>query len=235
MASAMGVAGTRPPEGARTKRRRSRAVTRRPGCREGRGACRSHPRAGPPGLGGSPGVVPSRQGPQGGGGRGDGCQRRRHRAAAGGGGHLRAPAPRGEDRQGAGRGSAAGAQGRQPCGEAGLEPRLGWARPQAEPASLDPVAAVWLQGRQEEQPPVCGGGRGQGWDTRKRRALRGGPARRPAALGAWQAASQGGTSGGNASRVRRVQARHSVGRDCPSAHWPRALEGASGHRRHPRA
>jgi hypothetical protein len=48
-----------------------------------------------------------------------------------------------------------------------------------------------------------------------------------AAIGAWQAASPGGTSGGHSSRVPRVQSRHATGRDCSAAHRPLALGGAS--------
>jgi len=49
---------------------------------------------------------------------------------------------------------------------------------------------------------------------------------------AWNAASKGGTSCGNSSRVRLVKSRNSVGRSCTSLHWKCAMGGASFHGRH---
>jgi hypothetical protein len=62
-----------------------------------------------------------------------------------------------------------------------------------------------------------GVGSGQLVSVLYRRAVRGLPSRRPSALWAWNAASQGGTNGRNPSRVRLVNSSISIGRVCRSA------------------
>src|SRR6266852_56379 len=74
-----------------------------------------------------------------------------------------------------------------------------------------------------------GVGRGQFWYTVNRRAVRGFPSMRHAAIRAWNAASKGGTSCGNSSRVTLVKSRNAIGRDCRSANRTPAMGGASCH------
>src|SRR6266481_7306830 len=74
-----------------------------------------------------------------------------------------------------------------------------------------------------------GVGRGQLAYTLNRRAVRGFPSRRHAAICSWNAASQGGTSCENSSSVRPVKSRNSVGRDCRSVNRKPAMGRASCH------
>src|SRR5882672_630194 len=74
-----------------------------------------------------------------------------------------------------------------------------------------------------------GVGRGQCWYTVNRRAVRGFPSIRHAAIRAWNAASKGGTRCWNSSRVTMVTSRNSIGRDCRSANRTPAMGGASCH------
>src|SRR6266849_4420364 len=72
-----------------------------------------------------------------------------------------------------------------------------------------------------------GVGRGQCLYTLNWRAVRGFPSRRHAAICAWNAVSNGGTSCWNSSRVRLVKSKNSVGRSCTSVHCKCAMGGAS--------
>jgi hypothetical protein len=65
--------------------------------------------------------------------------------------------------------------------------------------------------------------------TVNRRAVRGLPSLRQAAMRAWNAASKGGTSCCNSSRVTLVQARNSIGRDCSAVNRKPAMAHASCH------
>jgi hypothetical protein len=74
-----------------------------------------------------------------------------------------------------------------------------------------------------------GVGRGQFWSTVNRRVVRGVPSLRHTAIRAWNAASKGGTSYGNSSRVTLVKSRNSIGRDCSSVNRKPAIGRASCH------
>ena len=86
----------------------------------------------------------------------------------------------------------------------------------------------WRDGRQQHRR-AAGVGRGPGGSTGNRRAVRGFPSIRHAALRAWPAAAHGGTSGGNASRVTRVPSRNAIGRDGHAVNRQPALGRASCH------
>src|SRR5712691_6086015 len=62
-----------------------------------------------------------------------------------------------------------------------------------------------------------------------RRAVRGFPSIRHAAIRVWNAVSKGGTSCGNSSSVRLVKSRNSIGRDCRSVNRKPAMGRASCH------
>jgi hypothetical protein len=79
---------------------------------------------------------------------------------------------------------------------------------------------------------AAGVGKGPLVETANWRAVRGFPARRHMALCAWNAASKGGTSVCNSSRVTLVTSRNSVGRAYTSVNWTLAIRGASVHGRH---
>jgi len=86
----------------------------------------------------------------------------------------------------------------------------------------------WRDGRQQHRR-AAGVGRGPGGSTGNRRAVRGFPSIRHAALRAWPAAAHGGTSGGNASRITRVPSRNAIGRDGHAVNRQPALGRASCH------
>jgi hypothetical protein len=133
--------------------------------------------------------------------------------------------------------------GREPAGAAPRGRRAGtspwlpclagrWPRPPKRPGPTWRVE-VWREVSRQSRRSA-GVGRGPGWDTGHRRAVRGDPARRPATLGAWHAASKGGTRACNASRVTLGPSRNSLGLDCRAGHRQLAMRGASWHQRHRR-
>src|SRR4030095_4325593 len=74
--------------------------------------------------------------------------------------------------------------------------------------------------------------KGQFLYTLNRRAVRGFPSRRHAAICAWNAASKGGTSCWNSSSVKLVKSRNSVGRACTSVNRRLAIRDTSLNQRH---
>jgi hypothetical protein len=181
--------------------------------------------------------MPSRHGQQGGlwdgdGGGDDRGRLRRHGADAGSGGDRRDAAALGPGAQSPGGGSAAGAQGGEAPRPEDVAPRMGLPLPPTAPTSLHPLEGVGLQRREEAPTSRCAGGRrGQLVSTRHGRAGRGCPSRRHAAIGAWNAAAKGGTKSCHASRGKRGQSRHSVGRSGTAVNRQCAIAGASGYGR----
>src|SRR6266699_2791240 len=74
-----------------------------------------------------------------------------------------------------------------------------------------------------------GVGKGQFLEMGNRRAVRGFPSIRHAAIRVWNAVSKGGTSCRNSSSVTLVKSRNSIGRDCRSVNRKLAMGGASCH------
>ena len=96
-------------------------------------------------------------------------------------------------------------------------------------AAPEPGGSGWGPRRGPAGRRAAGVGRGPGGSTGNRRAVRGFPSIRHAALRAWPAAAHGGTSGGNASRVTRVPSRNAIGRDGHAVNRQPALGRASCH------
>jgi hypothetical protein len=120
--------------------------------------------------------------------------------------------------------SAASSAGRRTCiyGLAVL-----WTIPNKRPWTT--WRAEVLRSVRRKNRRASGVGQGQVVSTGNRRAVRGFPSSRHAAIRAWNAASKGGTSCGNASRVRLVQSRHSIGRDGSAVNRQPAMGCASWH------
>jgi hypothetical protein len=89
-------------------------------------------------------------------------------------------------------------------------------------------AEVWRSTRMHHRRSA-GVGRGPLVETVNRRAGRGFPSIRHAAIRAWNAAAQGGTRSCNSSRVPRVQSRPASGRDCSAVPRKPARGRASWH------
>ena len=118
-------------------------------------------------------------------------------------------------------------QGGEEGGQEDMHPLMGVALAHAEHTPMPHLERRGFQINQNEAQPIFRCRERTGFIHGKLAGGPGLPIEAPHGPSAWNAASKGGTSVGNASRVTRVQSRHAVGRDGTAVNRTLAIRGAS--------